>query len=53
MHVTQQDEMDVAQAGVVGALAASVGLCPPETSVRPRDLVADFSWDRIRSARAT
>lgn len=32
---------------IVGALAASAGLCPPGTRARPRDLVASFSWARL------
>ncbi len=32
---------------IVGALAASVGLCPEGTRLRPADLVAGFSLERI------
>ena len=33
---------------VVGTLAHSLGLAPAPAPVRPADLVAGFSWDRIR-----
>lgn len=33
---------------LVGALAASAGLVAPGTSCWPRDLLAEFSWSRLR-----
>lgn len=32
---------------LVGALAASAGLCPPGTRARPVDLVSAFAWSRL------
>lgn len=32
---------------LVGALAASAGLCPPGQRLRPKDLLGRFSWDRV------
>jgi glutamyl-tRNA synthetase len=32
---------------LVGRLAASLGLCPPDTALRPADLLADFSFTKL------
>ncbi len=38
---------------VVGMLASTLGLCPPNTPITPRDLIADFSLARITRAPTT
>jgi glutamyl-tRNA synthetase len=43
----------VAPEVVVGALAASAGLCPPGTTARPRDLVHGFSLERLARTAVT
>ncbi|HEX2569068.1 MAG TPA: tRNA glutamyl-Q(34) synthetase GluQRS [Polyangia bacterium] len=32
---------------LVGRLAASLGLCPPDTALRPAELLAGFSYDKL------
>lgn len=43
-------ERGLAPARIVGLLAATLGLCPPDARVTPRELVAGFALDRIARA---
>ncbi|HEX8953924.1 MAG TPA: tRNA glutamyl-Q(34) synthetase GluQRS [Polyangia bacterium] len=44
---------DRSPAAIIGLLASTLGLVPPSTHCLPRDLIADFSLDRITRAPTT